>query len=101
MRMRAFRLISQLLSRSDISSMASLLSLPDEVIDIIGIATERRLGIKTWCRLTSTCRHLRTMQLPQSRDGWAIPWDYQATIERMMHKLLSRTWQYWVTCYAA
>ncbi|CAL5228397.1 g11523 [Coccomyxa viridis] len=23
------------------------------------------------------------MQLPQSRDGWAIPWDYQATIEQV------------------
>ena len=53
--------------------MVNLLSLPDEVIDIIGIATERRVGIQAWCRLTSTCRRLWRLQLPQSRCGWKIP----------------------------
>ena len=48
MHTRAFHLGSKslpIISNLDTSSMASLLSLPDEVIDIIGIATERWAGI--------------------------------------------------------
>ncbi len=76
MHTRAFHLGCKslpIISNLDTSSMASLLSLPDEVIDIIGIATERWAGIKAWCRLTSACRRLWRLQLPQSRHGWAIP----------------------------
>lgn len=59
--------------------MASILSLPDEVIDIIGHFTEWHVGIKAWCRLTSTCKRLWRMQLPRSRRGWEF--DSETTIE--------------------
>lgn len=43
---------------SNTCSMASFLSLPDELIELVGIAAEEHAGIKAWCRLTSTCRRL-------------------------------------------
>ena len=82
----------RLLSDRGIHCMASLLSLPDEIIDIIGTVTERHVGIKAWCMLTSTCRRLWRLQLPQSRRGWAIP--TELNIEGMLHRLLSCKRQY-------
>ncbi len=52
--------------------MASILSLPDELIELLGIATERHAGIKAWCGLTSTCRRLWRLQLPDSHQGVTI-----------------------------
>ena len=60
-------------STCETHSMANLLSLPDEVIDIIGIATKERVGIEAWCRLASTCRRLWRLQLPESSRGCEIP----------------------------
>ena len=54
---------------SDACSMASILSLPDELIELLGVATERHVGIKAWCRLTRTCRRLLKLQLPDSHRG--------------------------------
>ena len=48
--------------------MESLLSLPDPLIElvaehVIGIA---RSGLREWCRVTSLCKRLWHMQLPES-----------------------------------
>lgn len=55
--------------------MASILSLPDELIELLGIVTKRHVGIKAWCRLTSTCRHLSRLQLPGSHLGTILSFD--------------------------
>ena len=60
---------------NDPCNMASILSLPDEVLEIIGKKTEQHLGIKAWCRLTSTCRHLWMLQLPHSCRGYVLSSD--------------------------
>ena len=52
--------------------MASILSLPDELIELLGTATERHVGIEAWCRLTSTCRRLWRLQLPESHQGVSL-----------------------------
>lgn len=63
-----------------VCSMASILSLPDELIEIIGThvmrATFREpedMAVVAWCRLTSTCRRLWSLQLPQSHRGMTYP----------------------------
>ena len=59
-------------SAFDAYSMASILSMPDELIELVGVATERHVGIKAWCRLTSACRRLWRMQLPDSHRGVSL-----------------------------
>lgn len=48
--------------------MTGLLSLPDEVIELIGkeVLSSRQIGLRNWCKLTSTCKRLWDMQLPGS-----------------------------------
>ena len=52
--------------------MATILALPDELIEVVGTHVmswrygddPRHVGIKAWCRITSTCRRLWKLQLP-------------------------------------
>ena len=76
--------VPTLQSARDTCSMASILSLPDELIERIGTAAEKRAGFKAWCRLTSTCRRLWGLQLPQARRGWSLP--YRTDIEGKLHR---------------
>ena len=62
-------------SAFDAYSMANILSLPDEVIELRGEATERHVGTKAWCRPTSTCRRLWSLQLPGSHLGTVLSFD--------------------------
>lgn len=76
---------------SDTCGMTSILSLPDEPIERIGLATEEHAGINAWCRLTSTCRRLWRLQLPQARRGLSLPsW---VDIEGKLHRRPLSTWQ--------
>ena len=53
--------------------MVNFLSLPDEVIELIGKhVIKRHDGLKAWCRLTSTCKRLWSAQLPGSAYSWSI-----------------------------
>ena len=61
--------------------MASILSLPDEVLEMLGEMTEQHQGIKAWCRLTSTCRRLWMLQLPYSYRGCTLSSDYEDGID--------------------
>ena len=71
-------------SASHTCSMASILSLPDELIELIGIAAEEHAGVRAWCRLASTCRRLWGLQLPQARRGWSLscPLDIEGKLHR-------------------
>ena len=52
--------------------MASILSLPDEVLEIIGWHTEQHVSSKAWCMLMSSCKRLWTLQLPYSCHGCSL-----------------------------
>ena len=53
--------------------MVGLLSLPDEVVELVGKhVIKRHDGLKAWCRLTSTCKRLWGAQLPGSAYSWSI-----------------------------
>ena len=49
-------------------SMEGLLSLPNDVIELVGehVIGTNRAGLREWCRVTSTCKRLWHMQLPES-----------------------------------
>ena len=53
--------------------MASILALSDDLLEALGTTTVEHLGIKAWCRLTSTCRRLWRLHLPASHHGVELP----------------------------
>ena len=53
--------------------MASILTLSDDLLEAIGIVAVEHVGIKAWCRLTSTCRRLWRLHLPASHHGVKLP----------------------------
>ena len=53
--------------------MASILALPNDLIELIGAFVNRRRGLGIWCRFTSTCRRLWKLQLPHSHVGLQLP----------------------------
>lgn len=63
--------------------MEGFLSLPQEVIDLVGkqVISGREPrepeadGIRDWCRLASTCKELWSMQLPTSALRWSLHLD--------------------------
>ena len=61
--------------------MVGLLSLPDELIELVGqqAMCDQEDGLRKWCQLTSTCKRLWDMQLPGSASEWCI--DLNAGIE--------------------
>ena len=58
-------------------TMIGLLSLPDELIELVGKAVidSRQAGLREWCRVTSTCKRLWAMQLPESISEWSLDLD--------------------------
>ena len=54
--------------------MVSFLSMPDDVIKLVGkrIIGSRHAGLREWCRVTSTCKRLWTMQLPDAAFAWSV-----------------------------
>ena len=52
--------------------MVGLLSLPDDVIELVGKQVIYRQGLRAWCQLTSTCKCLWGMQLPRSAQSWSV-----------------------------
>ncbi|CAL5225585.1 g8431 [Coccomyxa viridis] len=57
--------------------MGDLLSLPDELIEIVGkhaIGTDQA-GLREWCRATSTCTRLWKMDLPGSASSCHLDLD--------------------------
>ena len=58
--------------------MAGLLSLPDEVIEVVGkhVIGRLREGLKKWCQVTTTCTRLWEMQLPGSASEWWMSPDF-------------------------
>ena len=57
--------------------MVGLLSLPDEVIELVGKQVIRWHGdgVRAWCRVTSTCKYLWDMRLPDSAVAWSMDLD--------------------------
>ena len=57
--------------------MVGLLSLPDELVEHVGkaIIDSRQDGLREWCRVTSTCKRLWDMQLPESTIEWSLDLD--------------------------
>ena len=59
-------------------SMSEFLSLPDEVIELVGryiIDDWWGDGLRKWCHLTTTCKRLWHMQLPESSREWLVDVD--------------------------
>ena len=56
--------------------MAGFLALPNEVVELIGERVIERHGLRAWCRMTSTCKRLWSMQLPGSAYAWSIDFDF-------------------------
>ena len=54
------------------SKMTGFLSLPDEVVELIGKRVVDRYDLSAWCRVTSTCKRLWGMQLPGSASSWTL-----------------------------
>ena len=54
--------------------MVGFLSLPDEVIELVGeqVTGSQKEGLRDWCRVTSTCTRLWAMQLPGSASVWSV-----------------------------
>ena len=55
--------------------MTSVLSLPDELIKLVGSSFSRAMalnGVKYWCRFASNCTHFGKMQFPNSRSKWFL-----------------------------
>ena len=56
-------------------TMVDFLSLPDEAIEVVGryiIDDWWGDGLKKWCHLSTTCRRLWHMQLPESSREWLV-----------------------------
>ena len=54
--------------------MASLLSLPDELLEAVGtqVISRDKAGLREWCRVTSTCKRLWDMELQDSASKWSL-----------------------------
>ena len=52
--------------------MVGFISLPEEVIELVGEHVIRGHGLKAWCRATSTCKRLWGMPLPGSTYRWCL-----------------------------
>ena len=52
-------------------TMMGLLSLPDEVIELVGMHFLEP-GLRQWCQVTTTCKRLWDMQLPESSFDWVV-----------------------------
>ena len=61
--------------------MVGILSLPDELIELVGrqVINSQHNGVRTWCRVSSTCKRLWDMQLPGSAIYWSM--DLELSIE--------------------
>ena len=68
--------------------MMGFLSLPDEIVELVGEQVINRHGVKAWCRVASTCTRLWGMQLPDSADSWAIEPDVDIEGESKVSILL-------------
>ena len=57
--------------------MVGLLSLPDEVIELIGVQVLRNshFDLRDWCQVTRTCKRLWGMQIPGSATEWGLDLD--------------------------
>ncbi len=54
--------------------MTGLLSLPDEVIELIGVQvlSNSNFDLRAWCQVTRTCKRLWGMQIPESASEWTV-----------------------------
>ena len=55
--------------------MIGLLSLSNDLIELVGkeiIVDEEDSGLEAWCRVTTTCKRLWDMQLPESSSEWLL-----------------------------
>ena len=64
--------------------MIGLLWLPDDLIEAVGKQVisktpYHQIGLRDWCRITSTCKQLWHMQLPGSAFKWFV--DFDITLE--------------------
>lgn len=57
-----------------VPKMIGLLSLSTDLIELVceQVLTSPEAGLKAWCRLSSTCKHLWDMQLPHSTSDWLL-----------------------------
>ena len=56
-------------------TMAGLLALPNDVIELIGkhfVTSSSLYVFRRWCRVTTTCKRLWIMQLPKSSFEWSV-----------------------------
>ena len=69
-------LASLAVTQTDIT-MPRFLSLPVELIERVGeqVISRQQAGLKTWCKVASTCKRLWRMQLPESAATWAMDID--------------------------
>ena len=51
-----------------------LLSLSNDLIKLVGqqVIKSPDAGLRAWCRVTSTCKRLWDMQLPESSSEWRL-----------------------------
>ena len=57
--------------------MMGFLSLPDEIFELVGkrVIGSTKAGLRDWCRVTSTCKRLWGMKLPESHLSWSVDLD--------------------------